>query len=304
MLSLSFASGLVICAGIGLLLSTSSVLSMTIANPLTEPQPEIRRGEDPQFVGGKPSANELAEAITKALERKPGVTTCGGTDGGKSCVFPFTYKGVDYYGCTNADHNQPWCSTIGGDYQYHKKWGNCHCSPTGKEIKVDPPTTCGGSDAGKRCVFPFVYKGKTHHGCTRDDHTQPWCSTTSTYSGKWGNCECVESSVTCGGTAGKFGRCRFPFHYDNEYHYDCITTSDKSKPWCGTSSGSVNIHKQWGFCGPCEPPARTCGGNAGGAGCQFPFSYKGKKYYDCTSVDHTQRWCYTTTSGKWGNCNC
>ena len=48
----------------------------------------------------------------------------------------------------------------------------------------------------------------------------------------------------------------------------------------------------------------TCGGNADGALCKFPFNYEGITYHACTTQDHSEEWCYTTNPGKWGNCNC
>jgi prolyl-tRNA editing enzyme YbaK/EbsC (Cys-tRNA(Pro) deacylase) len=50
----------------------------------------------------------------------------------------------------------------------------------------------------------------------------------------------------------------------------------------------------------------TCGGNAGGKACHFPFTYKGKAYQECTMADNNQPWCATTDDGAsiWGNCNC
>ena len=39
--------------------------------------------------------------------------TTGGPDPGANCVFPFTYNGVEYNGCTSVDsvNSVPWCST-------------------------------------------------------------------------------------------------------------------------------------------------------------------------------------------------
>ena len=43
--------------------------------------------------------------------------------------------------------------------------------------------------------------------------------------------------------------------------------------------------------------APTCGGNAGGAPCLFPFTYKGVKHTSCTTLDNGgQPWCYTETA--------
>jgi len=66
---------------------------------------------------------------------------------------------------------------------------------------VDPkPSSCvtvGGGRTGSPCVFPFIYKDKTHSGCTLvdADDGKPWCSTLTDGSGnhvggqgQWGHC--------------------------------------------------------------------------------------------------------------------
>ena len=43
------------------------------------------------------------------------------------CIFPFTYKDVEYNNCTDIDHNAYWCAT-GVDNEgklITGKWGNC-----------------------------------------------------------------------------------------------------------------------------------------------------------------------------------
>ena len=52
----------------------------------------------------------------------------------EGCVFPFTYKGVTYQGCTKANnHDTPWCSydliyTGGWDYCVEKQGEYCLCA--------------------------------------------------------------------------------------------------------------------------------------------------------------------------------
>ena len=50
------------------------------------------------------------------------------TDTNQDCVFPFSYKGLEYATCTTADnHGVPWCSTSTdhrGQY-VNGRWGNC-----------------------------------------------------------------------------------------------------------------------------------------------------------------------------------
>ncbi|KAL9959213.1 hypothetical protein ACROYT_G036310 [Oculina patagonica] len=51
----------------------------------------------------------------------------GYVSGGRDrCVFPFTYEGARYNGCTYAgDWDRPWCSL---DSTYDDDWTNCECS--------------------------------------------------------------------------------------------------------------------------------------------------------------------------------
>ena len=44
------------------------------------------------------------------------------TTSGQCCIIPFTYKGVTYNSCTDADHHRLWCSL---DRQYKGRWENC-----------------------------------------------------------------------------------------------------------------------------------------------------------------------------------
>merc|ERR1712112_430304 len=40
-----------------------------------------------------------------------------------------------------------------------------------------------------------------------------------------------------------------------------------------------------------------------GVPCMFPFTYEGKTYTKCTSVDQDTLWCMTDVAGEWGYCN-
>lgn len=48
------------------------------------------------------------------------------------------------------------------------------------------------------CSFPFIYKGRRYHRCTRRNHKRPWCATTPNYDRdkKWGNCAGLLTCVT------------------------------------------------------------------------------------------------------------
>merc|ERR1712227_367945 len=64
------------------------------------------------------------------------------TDTNQDCVFPFSYKGMEYSSCTTADnHGVPWCSTSTdhiGQY-VNGRWGNCQQTcPTGCKTVSGP----------------------------------------------------------------------------------------------------------------------------------------------------------------------
>lgn len=231
-----------------------------------------------------------------------GGRTCGGTAFGASCVFPFMYGDIQYYGCTSVDHDQLWCATQSGD-EY--EWGNCNCSTS--SVSEFVPRTCGGTANGSACVFPFTYEGMVYNGCTTFDATDLWCATQSGDVGahdQWGFCQCAEVNSTCGSdnTVSPFGYgCQFPFIHESVAYYDCIDSSS----WCVTDSEAGTQ----GYCNCLPSYFPTCGGTAGGDSCAFPFIYDGIKYYGCTDAGHDQLWCATETGhyemhGLWGNCDC
>merc|ERR1719357_1577111 len=81
-----------------------------------------------------------------------------------------------------------------------------------------PTKTSGGTSPGRKCVFPFEYKGQYFNHCQQYEG-QYWCSTTSRYQNQWAYCNeraCPLTqgcpTKTSGGTdAGS--RCVFPFEY-------------------------------------------------------------------------------------------
>ena len=121
------------------------------------------------------------------------------TTNGKTCVFPFIYKGVKYSGCTIAGSGgTPWCSTVtdkDGNYIDHPSnfhtWGNCgqNCSLSNPITPTSTTTNTSRckTQRGSPCAFPFIYKGVKYSGCTKVDNGPvqvPWCSTVTD---KYGN---------------------------------------------------------------------------------------------------------------------
>ena len=134
------------------------------------------------------------------------IATRGGTRNPEECVFPFRYNGKTYRECTidQDPDGRRWCSVqvdINGNHVTNRrKWGHCNgrkCPTTGTR------TTCitngsGKAPAGSLCVFPFKFRSRTFHSCTRefDSRNRPWCSTKIDSRGKhvlgnWGHCQCV-----------------------------------------------------------------------------------------------------------------
>uniref|UniRef100_W5MSV8 Fibronectin type-II domain-containing protein n=1 Tax=Lepisosteus oculatus TaxID=7918 RepID=W5MSV8_LEPOC len=226
-----------------------------------------------------------------------GIVTEGGNDPGKHCVFPFYYGKELYFQCTTNDHDHLWCATT-SDYDTDGKWGNC-------------PESVGGNDPGKHCVFPFYYEDQLHLKCTTKNNNHiPWCATTSDFAKdkKWGNCPFSGSPTTGGNSNG--APCQFPFIYQNKQYYYCTTENEGSKlPWCATVS-NYDKDPKWGYCPTSEINNTTCivteGGNDPGKQCVFPFYYGKELYFQCTTKDHNNLWCATTsdfnTDRKWGNC--
>merc|ERR1719150_1377690 len=132
---------------------------------------------------------------------------------GSPCVFPFNYMGVSHFGCTTIDGDTtPWCSTQTDANNDHVSgvgaWGYCDAScpvqetgsGSGSTTGSGSGTTCmatSGPAEGSACVFPFIFMGVSHFGCTTiDGDTTPWCSTQTDAEdnhvsgvGAWGYCD-------------------------------------------------------------------------------------------------------------------
>merc|ERR1712020_474948 len=127
-----------------------------------------------------------SDRVKGLLARIP--NTCS-TRTGDSCVFPFTYKGVEHYHCTYADSPTSWCATL-TDSQgvvVTNRWGDCDTSALSscqeEEISVPSCTTTSGPYPSQPCVFPFRYNGITYSSCTTQDKSAAWCSTNTTLAG-------------------------------------------------------------------------------------------------------------------------
>nr|XP_034992124.1 seminal plasma protein HSP-1-like isoform X3 [Zootoca vivipara] len=97
------------------------------------------------------------------------------------------------------------------------------------------------------CVFPFIYKNKTYHTCTKDGSKlhRLWCATTSSYDKDHHWKSCYETEYG-GNSHGK--PCVFPFVYKGRLFYTC--TDEEVMPrkfWCATTR-SYDIDGKWSYC--------------------------------------------------------
>eukprot|EP00747_Dinoflagellata_sp_TGD_P139595 gnl/TRDRNA2_/TRDRNA2_175913_c0_seq1.p1 gnl/TRDRNA2_/TRDRNA2_175913_c0~~gnl/TRDRNA2_/TRDRNA2_175913_c0_seq1.p1 ORF type:complete len:467 (+),score=26.66 gnl/TRDRNA2_/TRDRNA2_175913_c0_seq1:65-1465(+) len=75
----------------------------------------------------------------------------------KPCIFPFTWKNIEYYKCANEDWHVPWCQTTPGAYV--GKWGECDTA----KCESAPPLSRAIAEAQISC-FPEHAKVITRFG--------------------------------------------------------------------------------------------------------------------------------------------
>ncbi|KAI8485175.1 hypothetical protein Bbelb_371000, partial [Branchiostoma belcheri] len=171
--------------------------------------------------------------------------------------------------------------------------------------------------------------GKTYYSCTTAGHNRAWCALTAVYDPKkWKNCDASDlSSSTQDGRQGTFSFTTFIvkrqialgasvcLHFrTNERHLMNAMEQPSSFPEFCTKSYAKLAMLRW---------ARDClatsdiedGGNSPIPqtetvtrlqGCHFPFTYRGKTYYSCTTTGHNRAWCALTAvydPKKWKNCD-
>ncbi|CAB4069290.1 MMP9 [Lepeophtheirus salmonis] len=276
---------------------------------------------------------------------------CSSTSGNK-CVFPFKYKGETYDKCTTAENGgTPWCATSVFASLEANGYGNCgsdcETEPT------PSPTTCqtstgkasvdnGGtqwcatsvdanknyqgygncvestckvcsSTNGKKCVFPFKYKGETYDKCTTAENGgTPWCANSlyaSLEADTFGNCgsdcetEPTPSPTTCQTSTGK--ACVFPFVHSGQTYDKCTAVDNGGTQWCATSVDANKNYQGYGNC--VESTCKVCSASSGNK-CVFPFKYKGETYDKCTIAENGGiPWCATSVfasleANGYGNC--
>ena len=110
------------------------------------------------------------------------------------CVFPFKYDDEYHYQCVD-DSWGLWCGTT-SDYDGDGERTNCTIPGTGYSNSF--PACSATTHPTKRCVFPFIFNGKSYHTCTdKQNNGQLWCATTSNYDldRQWTSCTCGAANL-------------------------------------------------------------------------------------------------------------
>ena len=111
------------------------------------------------------------DCIQGSIKCQPYCTTIGGPESGKSCIFPFVWKGRQYGECTDIDHpdeqtsTELYCATsIDAVSLELKAWGKCsrtcgYCF--GSEVKIKEAKTIAlgkngpCSQVSEQCILHF-----------------------------------------------------------------------------------------------------------------------------------------------------
>merc|ERR1719205_483843 len=249
------------------------------------------------------SLAQPSDRVKGLLARIPNACS---TRTGDTCIFPFSFNGVEHYQCTYADSPTAWCATQ-VDSQgvvVTNRWGDCETSSLSscqeESISVPDCTTDSGPYSGQPCVFPFRYNGVTYTSCTTQDKSAAWCSTNTTLAGThipgyFGYCP-----SSCAGAEGS--SCTPGTSYTVDCN-TCVCGSDGT-PVCTTDDcGSPATTTTTTTTASPSTTCTTVSGPAAGTACVFPFTFSGTTYFSCTEwiyggENQGSKWCSTKVDSQ------
>merc|ERR1712172_60135 len=169
------------------------------------------------------------------------------TKANDTCIFPFTYNGVEYFRCTYTDSPTPWCATMvdPNNTVVTNRWGDCSTSQFSNCPEDTPDLPSCTAESGASCIFPFRHLGITYTSCAATDLlSSAWCSTSTHENGTHIlGTESVCSSTCPGATA------------------TTTTTTTTS-----TTTAAADLRRT----------CNTVSGPSAGKPCVFPFTWQGK----------------------------
>ena len=133
----------------------------------------VNQSED----SGESSPSEIS-LVSDDVEEET-CRTEGGADVDKDCVFPFTFQGRNFTGCTfHFGVSQSWCSTETDSEGHYMpgRWGYCSAQCPLHHHSDRECLTVSGPATGNICVFPFFHERMFHWGCTEREGGY-WCPT-------------------------------------------------------------------------------------------------------------------------------
>ncbi|XP_076821814.1 uncharacterized protein LOC143468464 [Clavelina lepadiformis] len=194
----------------------------------------------------------ICDAGSSSVTSKPYiVTTSGGEVVGEACVFPFIFRGEEFWNCVKLD-GKDICATVRNLDQHRNKFGVCpgHKRGTWSKWLGEPmcDKTCGMGNVyrKRKCLFPPC-QGETvvregDRVCNVD--------------------KCVgEKTLTIGGHSDQFpafgvmqylheqtvGVCKFPYIADGRKRQSCISDKRRQQRWCSLTH-NFDVHQKWGYC--------------------------------------------------------
>lgn len=262
------------------------------------------------------------------------------TTDGKVCVFPFTYRGVEYNECVDGE----WCA-VTPNYDVDGLWGYCDLvnAITCKQASESPSSTVETTRKPRQTTTPQSTTVQTTP--TTRKTRKPTTVTTTTASSTTtetpteatdGSDECVPQMPTKDGQT-----CVFPFIYNGDSYNTCIDDE-----WCATTN-DYDTDGLYGYCdfdnevvcletttkkplvstrtvditpsrvtstteaastaetdavAVCVPKMPTQRGSF----CHFPFGFSGRVFYECVPAADNTAWCSTTADyerdKRWDYC--
>merc|ERR1712183_530586 len=218
------------------------------------------------------------------------------TKANDTCIFLFTYNGVEYFRCTYADSPTPWCATMvdPNNTVVTNRWGDCSTSqfPNCPEDTPDLPSCT--AESGASCVFPFRHLGITYSSCASTDLlSSAWCSTSTHENGTHIlGTESVCSS-TCPGATTSTTFTTTTSTTTTTFTTTTSTTTSVGMTTASTTTAAADIKRS----------CTTTSGPAAGKPCVFPFTFAGTEHTSCAEwefggVAQGEFWCSTKVDSE------